>query len=84
LWCGEEDLFCSGVYEVFEKVWWQRWTDRVIEFAVMDIGVIYLELWGVVVIVSAGVGALILFVWRRRRIGVSRTASSIAALPSKV
>jgi hypothetical protein len=77
LFCGEEGALCGGVVEFLPRPWWRRVTDRTIDFAEMDVGVIYIQLFGAIVVVSAGVIALIIFVRRRTH---SR-AKGLAGLP---
>ena len=72
LFCGEEDMACGGMFVVFAKPLWRRAVDWFIEFALMDVGIIYIELGCVVVTVIAGLALLIIFV-RRRRCEASKT-----------
>jgi len=67
LFCGEEGVGCGGVAILFPKTWWQKGLDSLVEFVVMDIGVIYIELGSAVVTVIAGLALLIIFVRRRLR-----------------
>jgi len=62
---------CGGVVEFLPRSWWQRAIDRAIDFVVMDIGVIYVELFGAIMIVIAGVTTLIILARRRTRSSVS-------------
>jgi hypothetical protein len=78
LFCGEEEgVSCGGVVEFLPRPWWRRAIDRVVDFAVMDVGVIYIQLFGAIVIVIAGFVALAVFVRRRMR----TRAKGLAGLP---
>jgi hypothetical protein len=74
LFCGEEGVTCGGVVEFLPRPWWRRAIDRVIDFVVMDIGVIYIELFGAIIIVIAGVTVLLILALRRTRARAKRAA----------
>jgi hypothetical protein len=74
LFCGEEGVGCGGVVELLPRSWWQRAIDRAIDFVVMDIGVIYVELFGAIMIVMAGVTTLSILARRRTRTRANRAA----------
>jgi hypothetical protein len=77
LFCGEEGASCGGVVEFLPRPWWRRAIDRVVDFVVMDVGVIYIQLFGAMVIVIAGIMALVIFVRRR----MHTRAKGLAGLP---
>ena len=66
---GEVTYMADIAWSLPPKPWWRRTFDGVIEFAVMDIGVIYIEMSGAVVIVIAGATMLVVLVRRRIHAG---------------
>jgi hypothetical protein len=73
LFCGEEQgRACGGITEFLPRPWWRRAIDRAIDFVVLDIGVIYIELFGAVIIVIAGGTALIILARRSVRARAKR------------
>lgn len=73
LFCGEEGSFCGSVVEFFPQPWWRRVVDRPIAFAVMGVGVTYIQLFGAIMIVIVGITTLVVAL-RRTRARAKRTA----------
>jgi hypothetical protein len=73
LFCGEEGVACGGVVEFRPRSWWQR---EIVDFVVIDIGVIYIECFGAIMIVIAGITTLVVLAVRR-----TRTRAKQAAFP---
>jgi hypothetical protein len=64
---GEVTYFAEIAYLLPPKSWWQRAIDRTVDFAEMEIGVIYVQLFGAVMIVVAGFTALTIVICRRQK-----------------
>jgi hypothetical protein len=66
---GEVTYVADIAWPLPPKPWWRRAFDGVIEFAVMDIGVIYIETSGAALIVIAVATMFVVLVRRRIRAG---------------